>query len=168
MAAETRTVDSSQAATSVRRPASRLTINRLGLWLFIISESFLSAAILSSRYFLRGLDVPDVVNQPLGLVLTGVLLLSSLSAYWAETCAHHDDQKRYRRNLIATIGMGIIFLVGVGIEWNDAFKHFPPHSNGTIFFTATRVHAFHVLSGLIALTFVLGLGRKGGFTSDNG
>lgn len=167
--AEPRPVDRVQAAAAVWHGASRLTINRLGLWLFIISETFLFGAIISSRYFLRGLDVPEAVNQPLGLLLTGVLLLSSLSAYRAETCAAHGDQKGYQGNLLATIGLGILFLVGVGVEWNDAFAHFPPNSGyGTIFFTTTGIHAFHVLSGLIALTLVLALGRKGRFTSGNG
>ncbi len=167
MAAESHAIGDPQVRA--HHGPSRLTINRLGLWLFIISETFLFAAIISSRYFLRGLDVPGEVSQWLGLVLTGVLLASSLSAYRAETCAHHGDQKGFQINLAATIILGIIFLVGVGIEWNDAFEHFPPETPfGTIFFTTTGIHAFHVLSGLIALTFVFVLGRNGRFTSDKG
>ena len=53
MVVETRVVEDVQVAALVRREPSRLTINRLGLWLFIISESFLFGAIISSRYFLR-------------------------------------------------------------------------------------------------------------------
>ena len=156
-------------AERARRERSRLSINRVGLWLFILSESFLFGALLSSRYFLRGLDIPEGVNQPLGLVLTSVLLLSSLSAYRAEAAAAHGDQSRFDLNILATIGLGLLFLVGVGVEWNEAFSHFPPHSGyGTIFFTTTGIHAFHVLSGLIALAIVYALGRAGRFTSGSG
>ena len=64
--------------------------------------------------------------------------------------------------------LGIAFLVGVGIEWNEAFAHFPEQTGfGTIFFTTTGIHAFHVLTGLILLTVILGLGRKGRFTSGS-
>lgn len=152
-----------------RPERSRLAINRVGLWLFILSESFLFGALLSSRYFLRGLDIPEGVNQPLGLVLTSVLLLSSLTAYRAEAYAASGDQSRFEWNLLATIGLGVLFLVGVGVEWDEAFSHFPPHSGyGTIFFTTTGIHAFHVLSGLIALTIVYALGRGSRFTSGSG
>lgn len=169
MAVETTTMAQPQPAVAVTHAHSRLDINRLGLWLFIISETFLFAALISSRYFLHRLDVPDEVDQNLGLLLTAVLLLSSLSAYRAETFAAHGDQRRYEWHLLATIGLGVLFLVGVGFEWDAAFGHFPPNTGyGTIFFTTTGIHAFHVLSGLIALTLVFFLGRRGRFTSGNG
>ncbi len=158
----------SLAGVHARRKTSRLAINRWGLWLFIASETFLFAAVISSRYFLQRLDVPEAVNQPLGLLLTAVLLLSSLSAYLAESSAAQGNQRRYEWNLLATLGLGVLFLVGVGVEWNEAFEHFPPHSGyGTIFFTTTGIHAFHVFSGLIALTIVYALGRRGRFTSGS-
>ncbi|MBI2855798.1 MAG: heme-copper oxidase subunit III [Chloroflexi bacterium] len=148
-----------------RTQVSRLTINRLGLWLFIVSETFLFAALLSSRYYLQGLQKPDELNQPLGLAITIVLLASSLSAYRAETFSAHGNQRGFERNMLFTLALGAIFIVGVSIEWHEAFKHFPPHTGfGTIFFATTGIHAFHVLSGLIALAIVYGLGRNGRFT----
>ncbi|MFQ5872567.1 MAG: heme-copper oxidase subunit III [Dehalococcoidia bacterium] len=157
-----------QNSTLARTHPGRLDLNRIGLWLFILSESFLFAALLSSRYFLQELERPEEVNQPLGLAITSVLLLSSLSAYRAEMSSAHGDQKGFEVNLLATIAMGLMFLAGVGVEWREAFDHFPPRSGyGTIFFTTTGIHAFHVLSGLIALAVVYGLGRNGRFTAGN-
>ena len=116
-------------ADVLARPhASLLTINRIGLWLFLLSESFLFAALLSSRYFLQGVFLPGEVDQLLGLVLTGVLLLSSLSAYRAEVPSAHGDQRGFRRNILFTIGLWVIFVVGVGFEWKGALDHFPPHT----------------------------------------
>ncbi|MBI2941920.1 MAG: heme-copper oxidase subunit III [Chloroflexi bacterium] len=142
----------------------RLSINRLGLWLFILSESCLFAAVISSRYYLQGLHRPAELNQLLGLAITAVLLLSSLSAYRAETAIAHDDQRGFQRNMLVTIGLAGLFLVGVGVEWAEGFHFFPPSSGfGTAFFTLTGIHAFHVLSGALVLSLVYLSGRGGRF-----
>ena len=144
------------------------TLNRIGLWLFILSETFLFSALLSSRFFLQGLARPDELDQVLGLSITIVLIWSSFTAYRAETYAFHGRRQEFSRNLLFTLGLGILFLAGVGYEWSQAFSHFPPGSEfGTLFFTMTGIHAFHVLTGLIALTVVLWLGRAGRFTEGN-
>jgi len=146
----------------------RLAINRLGLWLFIVSESFLFAALLSSRYFLRGVERPPELNQPLGLAISIVLLLSSLTAYRAEMAASFGQQHLLLRNTLYTIGLGLLFLAGVGIEWREAYHHFPPSTSfGTIFFTLTGVHATHVLTGLVLLALVYFHGGKRRFSPSN-
>lgn len=155
-------------ATQTHEVHSRLYINRLGLWLFFLSELFLFAALLSSRYYLHGFYRPAELNQPLGLVISIILVLSSLTAYRAEIASAHDDQRRFRRNILATISLGLIFFAGVVVEWWEGFHFFPPSTGyGTAFFTLTGVHAFHVLTGLIALTILYFLGRSGRFTAGS-
>lgn len=142
-----------------------LPINRLGLWLFLVSDASFFIALISSRFFVVRLETPDEVSQVLGLSLTILLLLSSLTAYRAEVSAAHGDQVWFRRYIIATILMGIAFLGGVGYEWQQAYTHFPPHTGyGSILFTLTGVHATHVLSGiaLLAIVYFKGLGGKYG------
>lgn len=147
---------------------SRLRINRLGLWLFIISECFLFSALLSSRYFLLGLYRPAELNQPLGLAITTILLLSSLTAYRAESSAAFGNQGRFLRNVLFTMGLGALFLAGVVWEWAEGFHFFPPETVfGTLFFTLTGVHAFHVLSGMLVLLVIYLNGRRGRFTPQN-
>ncbi|MBI2918632.1 MAG: heme-copper oxidase subunit III [Chloroflexi bacterium] len=149
------------AAAAKTRGEDRVAIYRLGLWLFMGSESFLFLALLFSRFYLQGVQRPAELNQPLGLVISIVLLLSSLSAYRGETCAVYGDQAGFRRNILVTIGLGFLFLVGVGIEWSEGFHFFPPSTGfGTVFFTLTGFHAFHVLTGVLALAAVLVRGRK--------
>ncbi len=145
---------------------SRLRINRLGLWLFILSECFLFAALLSSRFFILGLSRPPELNQPLGLAITTILLLSSLTAYMAEMSAAAGNQAGWRRYLLATVGLGALFLVGVGVEWSEAFHAFPPQTAfGTLFFSMTGIHAFHVVSGLLVLLLVYVNGRRRRYTA---
>jgi cytochrome c oxidase subunit 3 len=152
------------ATTGAHHP-NRLAVNRLGLWLFIFSETFLFAAIISSRYFLLGLSRPEELNQILGLLITIILIGSSLTAYRAEVFAAHGNLQGLRRNLLATLGLGVLFVAGVVWEWKEAFEHFPPHEGfGTLFFTTTGIHAFHVVTGMIALAIVYGLARDGRFT----
>ncbi len=148
---------------------SQLALNRLGLWMFFGGETFLFGAIVATRYYLRGVQTPEAVNQTLGLVITGILLLSSLTAYRAEMASAHGNHRGFQRYLLATIALGVLFLVGVGVEWFEAFQHFPPSTGyGTVFFTTTGIHATHVLSGVLMLVIVLFLGRRAGrYTPDN-
>ncbi len=143
---------------------SHLYIRHLGLWLFFLSESFLFLALNSGRYFLLGLSRPAEINQLLGLTITSILLARSLTAYRAETSIAHGDQRLFLRNTLATIVLGSLFLVGVGVEWAQAFAHFPPQERfGTVFFTLTGMHGLHVLSGIVLLLFVFLHGQRGRF-----
>ncbi len=141
--------------------------NRIGLWLFIISETFLFGAFLSARYYSTGTYRPEELNQTLALLLTIILLLSSVSAYLAETSIRFNHRRNFIIFTIVTIVMGLVFLGGVVIELQEAILHFPPETPyGSAYFMLIGLHAFHVVTGLVALGFVLFLGFKGYFGSD--
>ena len=125
-------------------------------------------ALLVARFYLQGVNRPEDLNQTIGLVTTSILLISSLTAYRAEASIAHGDQEGLMRNTLITIVLGVLFLIGVGIEWSQAFAHFPPHEGfGTIFFTMTGVHAFHVLTGLIMLLLLYLNARRGAYAADD-
>lgn len=148
---------------------TRLAINRVGIWMFFLSETFLFGGVISVRYYLLGAQRPDELNQVLGLLLTAILLLSSLTAYMSENAAEHGDHKGFARNMILTIILGLLFMSGVAFEWFEAYKHFPPHDIfGSIFFTTTGLHATHVVIGLILLTIMYFKGRKPGAFGPTG
>ncbi len=148
--------------------AERLRANRLGLWLFIASEGFLFSSALAARYYLLGFYRPKELNQPLGFTITAILLLSGLFAYRAEACIAHDDRRGFLSNILVAIALGLAFLVGVGLEWKEGFEFFPPSTvYGTAFFTLTGLHAFHVLTGVLALGFAAVVGAKGRFSPEN-
>lgn len=140
-----------------------LRANRIGLWIFFFSETFLFGAIISARYYLQTTHRPDELNQTFGLGITVILLLSSLSAYRAEVSAERGDHRGFMISILTTIVLGLVFVVGVGVEWYEAFAHFPPSSGfGTIFFTTTGLHGFHVLTGIVLLAFIAVKGRRAG------
>ena len=68
--------------------------------------------------------------------------------------------------VLATIFLGLVFAVGVGIEWSEAeFSVHEPY--GTAFFSMTGLHASHVISGVGILALVAYLGARGHFTKDS-
>lgn len=152
-------------------PRTRARMNRLGLWLFLISESFMFGGILVSRFYLWGATRPHL-NQMLGIAVTVILLVSSFFANRAEVAIKHDDRKTFFTSILATIGLGILFLIGVvGLEWpSSPVKPSTPGEfsvYGDILFFMTGVHALHVLSGVIILAIIYRLARRGHFSSTN-
>ncbi len=142
--------------------------NRIGLWLFIVSEVFLFGAFLSARYFTTGTFRPEELNQPLALGITIVLLASSISAFLAETSIRYNHRRNFIIFTLVTIALGLIFMGGVALELREAVEAYPPETPyGTSYFMLIGLHAFHVISGLIALVIILLLGLKGHFGSDD-
>lgn len=147
---------------AARLSPQELYTARLGLWLFIVSEAALFSAFIAARYLNLGTARPEELNQVLGLVITGVLLLSSLTAYRAETSISHGDRAGFLRNTLWTILLACVFLVGVVVEWVEGFHFFPPSTRyGTSFFSLTGLHGLHVLSGAVLLLGVYLHGRRG-------
>jgi cytochrome c oxidase subunit 3 len=137
----------------------QLTFNRLGMWLFLISETFLFAGILIMRIVLgrdNGEFIRPELDQFVGLLITSILLLSSLSVYMAETSIEHGKKQNFIWFTVASIVMGAIFMVGLAYEWL-VLAHFnaTDHISGGLFYFMTGVHGLHVLTGLFMLVFVL-------------
>jgi cytochrome c oxidase subunit 3 len=139
--------------------------NRFALWMFFFSEIFLFGAFLVARFYLWGNTRPDL-DQNLGLITTGILLLSSFFMARGETAIAHDDRKEFRRSLLITAFLGTLFLVGVvGLEWGGELRP-TDGMYGAVFYGMTGLHAVHVLSGVIMILIVWNLGRKGHFSTE--
>ena len=140
--------------------------NRMGLWLFLVSDSFIFGALLVTRFYLLGLHRPEL-NQVLGLIVTSVLLVSSFFMNRAETSMAHGDRKGFLTNILVTITLGIMFLLGVvGVEWRTAPFGPSDGAQGAVFFMMTGMHAFHVLTGVILLLILYFNGRRGVYSAE--
>jgi len=137
--------------------------NRLGLWLFLLSDSFVFAGLMATRINLLGLTRPHL-NQILGLSVTAVLLISSFFMNRGETAMAHGDKKAFMQNTLITLVLGLGFLLGVvAVEWPTAAEEGLTASSGAagaVFYMMTGMHAFHVLTGLIFLGVVMNNARK--------
>jgi cytochrome c oxidase subunit 3 len=153
--------------------------NRIGLWLFLISDSFVFGGLLVMRINLLGLTHPDL-NQNLGLFVTSVLLISSFFMNRGETQIKNGDRQGFIKNTMITLVLGSLFFIGVVVvEWRGApavadfvlglfgehegVVHLTPSSGaaGAAFFMMTGMHAFHVLTGLVLLVIVMNNAKKG-------
>lgn len=139
--------------------------NRVGLWLFIVSEAFLFGGLLASRFYLWGNTRP-ALDQTLGLIVTTILLISSFFMNRAETAIAHGDRETFLNSMLVTAGLGVTFLIGVvGFEWQG---HLKPWDGvyGAVVYGMTGLHALHVLSGVVLILIVWNLGRKGNFSAE--
>jgi len=138
--------------------------NRLGLWLFLVSDTFVFGGLMVMRINLLGLTRPEL-NQFLGLGVTAVLLISSFFMNRGETMLHNGDRKGFLTNTAITFLLGLGFLLGVIlVEWRLAINEgMTPDSGpyGAAFFMMTGMHAFHVFTGLVLLVIVWINGRRG-------
>lgn len=146
--------------------ATRLARNRLGLWLFVISDSFLFVGLFVTRVVLLGANRPEL-NQMLGLIVTGMLLLSSFFMNRAEVEMAHGNRPAFLRNTFITMSLGTLFLLGVvGVEWQLAPFGPSDGAQGAVFYAMTGFHAFHVLTGVALLYIVWNNGRRGLYTAE--
>jgi cytochrome c oxidase subunit 3 len=148
--------------------------NRLGLWLFLLSDSFVFAGLMAMRINLLGLTRPHL-SQMLGLAVTAVLLISSFFMNRGETAMKYGDVKGFMRNTVVTFLLGLGFLIGVVfVEWRLAaheglvasFGNPSAGPMGAVFYMMTGMHAFHVFTGLIFLGVVWNNARKGVYTAE--
>lgn len=147
----------------------RADTNRLGLWLFLVSDAFVFAGLLVTRFSLLGLTRPHL-NQALGLAVSLILLVSSFFANRAEVAVVKGDRKTLLTSTMLTLLLGLVFLLGVVfVEWPAAASEgITPSSgvSGAVFYMMTGMHAFHVLTGLIFLALIYRNARKNLYTAE--
>jgi cytochrome c oxidase subunit 3 len=147
---------------------------KLGMWLFILSELILFGGmfILYSAYryknpadFHHASKELDVI---LGTLNTIILLTSSLCIAASITAVQKGQRKLSMYLLMATVALGLFFLVNKGVEWTTKIEHgIYPNSpvllarpKGEILFFGlyyimTGLHGLHVLVGVCVLSIML-------------
>ena len=157
----------STSAVSLVDYRRRTFTNRLGLWLFIASDTFVFAGLFVARFYLYGANYRPELSQEVGLIVTAMLGISSYFAYRGEVAMRFGDAKAYFRSTMITMILGVLFLIGVvGVEWQIA-PHGPDQDAlWSLFYTMTGFHAFHVLTGVIFLFIVYRNARKGLYDAE--
>jgi cytochrome c oxidase subunit 3 len=157
---------SAVSAPAAHAVQGRLRFNRLGLWLFLVTEVFMFGGFLVMRFHLWGNTRPEL-DQALGLIVTSILLVSSYFMNRAEMAVAHDDRPNFLWSLALTGLLGALFLVGVvGFEWRG---HVRPTDGvyGAVLYGMTGMHALHVLTGLVIIFFIWRNGRRGRYSSHD-
>jgi cytochrome c oxidase subunit 3 len=141
---------------------------RLGLWLFLASETMLFGGLISSYVFLRMGSageqfVHGLSEIPLAGANTLVILVSSAAITLSVWSLREQAFEKHRILLGLAVFLGLLF---IGIKWLDYSEKisrgmYPSSSTYlAIFFTLTGVHALHVIGGVIVNVYLLLTGRK--------
>ncbi len=138
-----------------------------GMLCVILTEMSLFVCLFSAYFYLGINKNRWAADQPpklmYALIMLVVLLSSSAVLEWGE---RQNNRGRYglgRASLIATIGIGLVFMVLQCFEYHDHWKTLTPYSDsyGSIFYALTTFHAAHVIVGLLLLSYVAFLPRYG-------
>ena len=132
---------------------------KFALWLFVVTVLRIFAA-LTSAYIVRQAEgnwleyeLPEIF-----WVTSGIVVLSSISMQFAYFAAKKDNFLGLRIGMVATVLLGIGFLVGQWYSWValvDREVFFVGNPAGSFLYVFTGLHAVHLISGVIFLIIVL-------------
>jgi cytochrome c oxidase subunit 3 len=165
---------------------SQFEANKLGIWLFLVTEillfggMFLAFAVFRSWYLPAFVEAHHHLNKELGAVNTVVLICSSLTMALGVRAAQRSRKREAAVMLALTLAFATTFLVIKGFEYHHKFvEHLLPghwfkaegfvHPTAAIFFglyfMMTGVHGLHVVIGMGLITWILVRTAKGQFSS---
>jgi heme/copper-type cytochrome/quinol oxidase subunit 3 len=156
--------------------------NKIGMWLFLLSDSLTFGALLFAYSYGRisnpawptPFHSASIINAT---VMTAFLLTSSLTMVLAVAAAAKGDRSRTVKWLAATMFCGVAFVALHLREWffliaegmtpsaNPWAAHIPQF--GGTFFTITGLHMLHVTIGVIVLGVMLARSRGPKFKAND-
>lgn len=145
---------------------------KFAFWLFLASEVMFFAGLIAAYIVLRAGSlswpiVSEVLNVPLVAGNTFILIVSSVTMVQAYAGIQAGNPRQLRRMLLATAGLGVLFLGIQAFEWSSLLREgTTPQVSlfGATFFTLTGFHGLHVSGGVVALILVIVKAWRGGYT----
>lgn len=136
---------------------SGITNAKLGVWLFLASEIMLFGTLFTTYVVLRTAAPAwprgwEVLNVPLAMVNTFILISSSVTMVMAYAKTYERDLKGFRLYMTLTLALGLLFLVVKSFEYGAKFEHHHfPSTNifYAVYFTLTGLHCLHIIGGLV-------------------
>jgi cytochrome c oxidase subunit 3 len=174
--AETVMIDGDGIGWLPGRPAT-LSPVKVGMLAFLVSEAaFFGTLIMSYAYFLRqtihGEPNPSqVFRLPMVLAASACLLSSSATIHVAQNALRRNSRQTFLGWWGLTIVLGVLFLLGTILEWNDLIGRWgltiSRNLFGTTYFTLVGFHALHVSIGVLVLSIVFGLAWRRPITEQS-
>lgn len=134
----------------------------VGMGCLIVAESAIFVIFVVAYIFYMGQSLGGPTPQQvleLPIFTTICLLSSSLTLHWAVAALRKSKVGAFTAWLATTIGLGLIFLIGTGMEWHHLIyvDGLTIRTNlfGTTFYSLVGLHATHVIVGLILLIAAL-------------
>jgi len=154
---------------------------KLGMWLFILSDSLTFSALLVGYSYVRlaSRDWPMPFHLwpsiTMATVMTLFLLSSSLTMVMAVAASKRGDSRSVVRHIVFTMAGGLGFLVLHVNEWLDLIHEgvrlwqnpWGVPLFGATFFTLTGLHMVHVASGVVYLGYIAARVARNRFTHED-
>jgi cytochrome c oxidase subunit III len=157
-------------------PETNLGTIRWGMISFLASEAAFFATLIVAYVTFMGKDTvaptpAQALSLPLVVCTTLVLVSSSVTIHFAEKKLHMGDEAGFRWLWMATIILGLVFLLGTAYEWRELVTrhHLTMSRNlfGTTYYTLVGFHGFHVTAGVLVMLILLGLALRHQVTGRN-
>ena len=152
-----------QAPIATGRSVTGIPTGRLAMWLLLASEIVIFGGLVACYLMYRvhnsywGIEASHT-NVYAGAINTFVLLTSSLFIVLAHHAAEKkNDTKTAVKYMLATVGCGLIFLCVKAVEYTTEITHgYTIQANPfwAFYYTATAIHAGHVIAGMTAIYLV--------------
>lgn len=146
----------------VQESKAPLSMNpkKFALWLFIGTVVMLFGAFTSAFIVATSeRAVQDIVLPNVLLYSTIIIVLSSATMHYAYFSAKKDELSRLKISLVATLVLGLAFLVLQYYSWIalvTANIHFSSnYVAGSFIYVFTGFHGLHIVSALVFLVIVI-------------
>lgn len=158
---------------------------KLGFWIFLFTElmifgtMFMGFAFYMFQFPKEFMEASDTLNLLLGGTNTFILLLSALTMGLSLVKLRHGEIAKAKQFIWVTIVLSTIFLAIKYVEWSTEIHHgiYPDSptlnamADGTkmyfgLYFTMTGLHGLHIILGIGAMFWVIGLINKGVITKE--
>lgn len=150
-----------------------LSKGRVGMIGLILAESAIFTIFVVAYLFYLGKSLSGPVPRhvlELPIINTICLLSSSVTITLAVGALGRSKKTLFLIWWSATIALGAYFLAGTASEWGRLLHEGLTISTnlfGTTFYSLVGLDAFHVMLGLLALSFVLVFALRGAVKSDH-
>jgi cytochrome c oxidase subunit III len=158
----------------VEEPIKPLAMHpkKFAMWLFLGSVTMLFA-VLTSGYVVRRADGNwFTFDLPTMFYVTSVIiLLSSLTMHFGYRAARQDDPSKVKMWITVTAILGVLFMVGQLIGWQQLVNNQIHFSGGnpsaSFVYIFSGLHSVHLISAVIFLGIVWNAARQLKISSKN-
>jgi cytochrome c oxidase subunit III len=161
------------SATPVALPASEAQWvlpprAKVGMLSLIAAETAIFSIFVVAYVFYIGKSLSgpmprEVLEVP--ILNTICLLSSSITIHLAVSALHKGRTGAFTGWWLATIALGLKFIVGTGQEWHRLIYHagltIRTNLFGTTYYSLVGLHGFHVIVGLVMLSIVMAFALAG-------
>jgi len=134
------------------RQEQTLKNRRFGLQLWRLANGIVFVFFIFANYLMRSVQAtwpPEGIARADALIptlFTIAMLVSWLPTRLTQASIRKDDHVALVRNIATVIGLGILFLIGVGLMWRQLT---PGNAYSSIYYAMLGFHAVHVLVGIV-------------------